>query len=138
MVFARIAEKRQLTIPKQIRTGLDIEPGDVLYGELLNDRLRLNKSPSADATDLCKIKIRQRYQVTLPVELCRLLQIGSADLIHFYCENGDLIISRKIVFEAPRPREEGGSLNPTHIETPAKLEAVIKRGRRKKRKRASY
>ena len=44
-MFAKVANKYQLTIPKRLRASLTIAPGDTLHGSFSDGALRLSSRP---------------------------------------------------------------------------------------------
>lgn len=49
MTYARLTSKGQVTVPKEVRTRLQLEPGDVLSYELEGDEVRVRKVARFDA-----------------------------------------------------------------------------------------
>jgi AbrB family looped-hinge helix DNA binding protein len=49
MTYARLTSKGQVTIPKQVRAQLRLEPGDVLSYEIEGDEVRVRKVARFDA-----------------------------------------------------------------------------------------
>ena len=49
MTYARLTSKGQVTVPKQVRTQLHLEPGDLLSYEVEGDEVRMRKVGRLDA-----------------------------------------------------------------------------------------
>jgi antitoxin PrlF len=49
MTYARLTAKGQVTVPKEIRERLHLEPGDVLGYEVEGDEMRVRKVQRFDA-----------------------------------------------------------------------------------------
>jgi antitoxin PrlF len=49
MTYARLTSKGQVTVPKEVRTRLHLEPGDLLSYELEGDEVRVRKVGRFDA-----------------------------------------------------------------------------------------
>jgi antitoxin PrlF len=49
MTYARLTSKGQVTVPKEVRTRLHLEPGDLLPYELEGDEVRVRKVGRFDA-----------------------------------------------------------------------------------------
>jgi len=49
MTYARLTAKDQVTVPKEIRERLHLEPGDVLGYEVEGDEMRVRKVQRFDA-----------------------------------------------------------------------------------------
>lgn len=49
MTYARLTSKGQVTVPKEVRTRLQLQPGDVLSYEVEGDEVRVRKVGRFDA-----------------------------------------------------------------------------------------
>jgi antitoxin PrlF len=49
MTYARLTSKGQVTVPKEVRQRLHLEPGDVLAYEVEGDAVRVSKVQRFDA-----------------------------------------------------------------------------------------
>ena len=51
MIVSKLTSKSQTTIPQSVRRALDLQPGDVLEYEIINEQVHLTKARNSNKTD---------------------------------------------------------------------------------------
>ncbi len=136
MTLIKIAKRSQVTLPNSLCETLSLVPGSILDGTVTNSRLVLRKSIEGTSPDY-KIRLRDRYQLTLPAAFCKEEWVSSSHMLEVELEGKTLCLTPKAVIEAPSSKKIKQAVSTT-IEggrfQPGGLADLARRSSRRKRR----
>lgn len=96
MALVQIRAKYQVTIPAVLRRELDISPNEILFVEMQGDKIIFQKNLLGTSETQIKVKIRTRFQFTLPKEIYQGMGITVGDMLEMDVEGGNLVATSKV------------------------------------------
>lgn len=95
MTTAPILSKGQMTIPKDVREFLQVEPGNLLMFHPAQKEVMIRKGDINENILTNKALVTQKGQVTLPKGIRTLLQLEEGDTLVFSCLNENIYFRKQ-------------------------------------------